>query len=449
MKKTLSIITVFVLSLCFILVGCSKPLKMPTGKEDVLQVASNGGSVVSVEEYVYFANTFVDYTTLSGNDNTKKTTKHNALYRIKTNEFGYVTKDEDGKLENLERVYSKIAGFNNSNMFVVGNYLYFTSPNTHKEQKTGNDRFDLTTLFRIKLDGTGLKEILTTKTTQGKFYLVTEENPYLLIFDDNKISKLQIKEKLPNVEVLVSDVLDVVFPKQYGQLNLLYYTTDISEDDKDAGLTGNYLNELNLLTNQTRSLGKPLSQTITLVSYENGVLYYKLLQNGIALYYGDDLTLGFGANQVQYTILGEVDGEDSVSQFTPINSDNVVYKAESKIYLSTKAEGNVANYDFVLVNKDANIEYVEGDYVYYTTTNGLYRISYRDRVVQTIAEQKNIKQGSCDIAGEYVYFYAKLDTNTTETYYAFRANLKTAEINNPKYECIATILAEDLTGEAE
>ncbi len=434
MKKKLGILCALVLCLCFIFSGCSPKLNLPTG-----EVSSNGGSVVVIGDYVYYANTFVDYSTLSGDDNTENTTKQNAIYRVKTDEYGYTEKDDEDAILNIEKVYSKIAGFNNSNMFICGNYLYFTSPNVHKEQKTGNDRFDLTTLFRIKLDGTGLKEIYTTKTIQGKFYLVTEENPYLLIFDDSKIVKLELKENLSSPKVLVENVLDTVFPSKYGLINEIYYTTDINEDDKNAGITGNYLYKYNIANNQSTKLGKPTQQTITLVAYEFGNLYYKLLVDGEACYYSQKLTSSWGANVTQWTVVGDVDGTDSISQFTPINENNVVYKYDSKIYL---------NYE-ILVSEDANIELVDGDYVYYSNSDGLYKLSYRDKKEQTVAEQKNIQTGSCDIAGEYVYFYAKLDTNTTETYYAFRANIKTPELGEGRVrcECIATVLEEDLEKE--
>lgn len=429
MKKGLGILSALVLCICFIFSGCSPKLEMPTG--DVL---SNGGSVVTIGDYVYYANTFVDYSTLTGDDNTENTTKQNALYRLKTDEYGYTIVDEDNAISNIEKVYSKISGFNNANMFISGNYLYFTSPNIHKEQKTGNDRFDLTTLFRIKLDGTGFKEIYTTKTIQGKFYLVTEENPYLLIFDDNKIVKLDIKENLSSPKTLLEDVTDTVFPSQYGLIDYIYYTTDINEDDKNAGVTGNYLYRYNISTNESTKLGKPTQQTITLVAYEFGNLYYKLLIDKEACYYSQKLDTGWGANSTQWTVVGDVDGTDSISQFTPINENYVVYKYDSKIYL---------NYE-ILVNEDANIELVDGDYVYYSNSEGLYKISYKDKQEQTVAEQANIQTGSCDIAGEYVYFYAKLDTNTTETYYAFRANIKTPELGRVRCECIATVLEEDL-----
>lgn len=444
MKKYLSIIAVLMLSVCFIFSGCTPKLTMPNG-----DISSNGGSVVMVGDYVYYANTFVDHSSLSGDANTEKTTKQNALYRLKTNEFGYTVKDEDNQIQNVEKVYSKIAGFNNSNMFVVGDYLYFTSPNVHKED-TGADKFDLTTLFRIKLDGTEFKEILTTKTSQGKFYLVTEENPYLLIFDDNKVSKLDIGNKITDPSVLVENALDTVFPKTYGKLSHFFYTTDINKEDKDAGLNGNYLYRYNLSDKTSTSLGKSGSQTIKLVAFENNTLYYTMPDgSGVSPYYSSTLSGGFGANQTRWTVLGEVDGTDSISNFVVINDSCVVYKAESKIFLAQKGDGELANYS-VLIDSDVNIETVDGDYVYYSNSDGLYRISYKDKVVQTVAEQKNIKTGSCDIAGEFVYFYAKLSSDTTGTSYAFRANIKTPGLTTPaiKCECIATVLAEDLESEA-
>lgn len=445
MKKYLSIIAGLMLCICFIFSGCSKKLELPTG-----DVYSNGGSVVMVGDYVYFANTYVDYKNLSGNDNTGDT-KHDSLFRVKTDQYGFTTKNEDDHIENVEKVYSKISGFSNSHMFVVGNYIYFTSPNTHKENKTGVDKFDLTTLFRMKLDGTNLKEILTTETIQGKFYLVTEQNPYLLIFDNNQISKLEIKDKLSAPKVIVSDVLDTVFPTNYGQLDYVYYTTDIEEHDKESGVEGNYLYKLNLETEQSTKLGKSATDLITLVALENNNLYYKLPDgSGVSPYYSSPLINGFYADQTRWTILGQEGETDSISQFTIINQENVVYKTESKIYLSTKGEGELANYT-ILVDEDANIELVDGDYVYYSTANGLYRISYRDKVVQTVAEQKNIQTGACDIAGEYIYFFAKLDTNTTDTYYCFRASTRTPGLTNPeaKFELIANVQEADLTGSEE
>ena len=438
MKKSIKYVLALVLCLCFVLVGCTPKLEMPKGNID-----SNGGSVVMVGDYVYYANTFVDYTSLSGNANEDKTTNQNALYRVKTDEFGYTTRDDDDFIENIEKVTTKISGFNNSNMFVVGNYLYFTSPNAHKNKK-GEDLFKLTTLFRVKLDGTGRQEILSTETTQGKLFLVTEETPYLLVFDNSKIIKLTIGDKLGKIETLVSDVLDIVFPTNYGKLDAFYYTTDISEQDKTAGLSGNYLHKFDLTNNNQSLISRNERETISLVAFEDGKLYYKRLdaETKDSLYYSNTMQETFENGEKVLTAVGETTSKDSttdvISKFSIINEDNYVFEYNKKIMLNTETTP--------LVNEEAKIEKIYGDYVYYSTSKGLFRISYKDKKVQTVAEISNIKQGegAVDIAGEYVYFYAKTANNSTDTYYCHRANNKIIEDGRTKVECIAEVLDEDI-----
>lgn len=438
MKKSIKYVLALVLCLCFVLVGCTPKLEMPKGNID-----SNGGSVVMVGDYVYYANTFVDYSSLSGNANEDKTTNQNALYRVKTDEFGYTTRDDDDFIENIEKVTTKISGFNNSNMFVVGNYLYFTSPNAHKNKK-GEDLFKLTTLFRVKLDGTNRQEILSTETTQGKFFLVTEETPYLLVFDNSKIIKLTIGDKLGKIETLVSDVLDVVFPTNYGKLDAFYYTTDISEQDKTAGLSGNYLHKFDLTNNNQSLISRNERETISLVAFEDGKLYYKRLdaETKDSLYYSNTMQETFENGEKVLTAVGETTSKDSttdvISKFSIINEDNYVFEYNKKIMLNTETTP--------LVNEEAKIEKIYGDYVYYSTSKGLFRISYKDKKVQTVAEISNIKQGegAVDIAGEYVYFYAKTANNSTDTYYCHRANNKIIEDGRTKVECIAEVLDEDI-----
>ena len=438
MKKSIKYVLALVLCLCFVLVGCTPKLEMPKGDVD-----SNGGSVVMMGNYVYYANTFVDYSSLSGNANEDKTANQNALYRVKTDEFGYTTRDDDDFIENIEKVTTKIAGFNNSNTFIVGNYLYFTSPNAHKNKK-GEDLFKFTTLFRIKLDGTGRQEILSTETTQGKFFLVTDDTPYLLIFDNNKIVKLTIADKLGKVETLVSDVQDVVFPTNYGKLDVFYYTTDISEQDKTAGLSGNNLYKYNLSNNKKSLISRNERETISLVAFEGEKLYYKRLDTTtkVSLYYSNTMEATFESGENVLTVVGETTSNnsttDAISKFSVINEDNYAFEYNKKIMLNFE--------ETPLVDEEAKIEKIYGDYVYYSTSKGLFRISYKDKKVQTVAEISNIKQGenAVDIAGEYVYFYAKTANNSTDTYYCHRANNRIIEDGRTKVECIAEVLADDI-----
>ena len=217
MKKLFTYLACLLLCVSFLLTGCGTDLNVPTG--DVL---SNGGSVVTVGDYVYFANTYVDYSTLTGNANTESTTQHNSIFRVLTDEYGFTTTNEDGQIENVDEVYSKIAGFDNSNMYILGEYLYFTSPNAHKDNN-GDDRFDLTTLYRMRLDGTGLREIFTTSEARGKFFFATGDENFVLIYDNSEVTKIGIGNNISSPETLVSDVTDVAFPSEFGSIDAFCY----------------------------------------------------------------------------------------------------------------------------------------------------------------------------------------------------------------------------------
>ena len=77
MKKFGTLVLVLLFSLCFILTGCSAPLKMPTNYENV---TSNGGFVVNVGNYLYFANGYKSYSSLkTASDNSGSGVGANSL----------------------------------------------------------------------------------------------------------------------------------------------------------------------------------------------------------------------------------------------------------------------------------------------------------------------------------------------------------------------------------
>ncbi len=264
---------------------------------------------------------------------------------------------------------------------------------------------------------------------------MTGETPYLLIYDNEEISKLELKEKLSSAKVLASDVKSTVFPKEYGTLDYVYYTKDISKENQNAGLSGNKLFKLNTKTGESVEIQRDEQQTLTLVAYEFGNLYYKKLKDGRTHYYSNSFVAGESEKQLTYI---DETSSSSISDFTPINKDNYVFKYNSKIMLNDDLGG-------ALVDKDATIELVYGDYVYYSTSDGIYRISYKDKNEQTVIKQENIKQGAMEIAGEYLYYYAQTTNNSTNTYYCHRANNKIIEDGRTSAECIAEVLADDIT----
>lgn len=442
MKKLTTILGAFLLCVCFLFAGCSPTLTMPTG-----DIKSNGGSSVVIGEYVYFANTYLSTSSLKTGDNDESNVKHNSIYRVKT-QNGLTTKDDNGNVENVEKVFSKIGGFETSNMYIVGNFLYFTSPNTHKssvEGEEGKDKFGLTTLFRCKLDGTGLKEILTTQTTAGKFYLTNQDGKNILfVFDNSKIQSIELANKLGKLTTVVDKVSDVVFPEENGKtLTRLFYTVSLTEEDgTNEGVTGNKLYRYDFATKNSTLVRQIAGETISLVAFDTNRLYYTRNENGTTLYYSNSLAGNFEVDEVQHTYVA------NISQFYAFGTSEdgdvlpVVYSYNSKLFLQT-SDGNPV----VIENTSATIEFISNEYVYYTTDSGIYRKSYKTPTADPvqITDKTNIKAGTVDFDGRFVYFYAYAENNSTDTYYMHRANTKTAELGRINTEVIGEVLPDDIT----
>ena len=449
MKKYGSLLCALLMCVCFLFAGCGTPIEMPTG-----EIKSNGGNTLVVGDYVYFANTYVSTSSLVNGDNLEGKTGANSIYRVKT-ENGLTTKDENEVVQNVEKVLSKIAGFETSNMFAKGDYLYFTSPNTHKssvEGEQGKDRFDLTTLFRCKLDGTGLKEIFTTQTTAGKFYLAKNgEKDILYFFDNNKIQQLEISDKIARPTTLVDKVSDVVFPEDFGKtITTLYYTAELTEEDgTNEGVTGNKLYKLDVASKESTLVRQKSAETIKLVSYDTNRLYYTRNEGDITSYYSNDFSKGFEAGEIQHTFAGS---STDITEFYAFGTDEegnllpVIYVYKSKLFMQPVGE----NYA-VLQDSAVTVEFISGEYVYYTTDSGIYRKSYKtpEKDAVQITDKTDIQAGTVDFDGRFIYFYAKTDTNSTDNYYMYRANTKTAELGRMNTECISIVESEDLVEDTE
>lgn len=452
MKKfTFAVLTILV-SFCFILSGCSKaPLTMP---QNCNVVYSNGGFVVGVDNYLYFGNAYKAYSDLKEkSDNEGEGVKDKALnlnrVELNNDDKKSLKLDEDEKA-NYENVISKIAGYDTSNMFVVGENLYFTSPNVHKNASKDKDKyntyeFNLNTLFKIKLDGSGLKEIYTTEKDGSKFCLTGGEKPTLLIYDNEKIMQVKCYEGATKVETLAEKAKSTVFPYENGvDFVDVYFTADREEDDQ---LTGDLVKKLNIKTGEltdVRNMAQ-YKETITLISYNGERLFYTrtggVVSNRVGLFSNDFSTdssekqqryetSDFSATSKIYLIkAGEYSGDD---KFVFVYNDNIFVQ-----------NINDSNYKKITTEK-SSIAFVDGTYVYYTTENGIYRVSVLgDNKITQISDITDFETSALDFDGRYVYFYSKAENDTTGTKYLYRADISTAEAGSIKTECIAELLKAD------
>ena len=430
MKKIAAIVTCLLLSVCVFLTGCSK-LENP----DTLNVSSNGGSVVKIGNYLYFANTLVDYSTLTDGDNETDKTGLDSIHRVKL-EDEEVSFNDKGVSQNNEKVMGKIAGFEYSNMFVSGEYIFFTTPNIHKNDKSEN-RFDLVSLFKVKVNGKGLKEILTTNDASSSFhYAKIDGKDYLLVRDGSNLFKVEMFGRNTKT-TLVDNLTNIAFDKNES-FSTLYYTTA-----REDSLSGNVLNKVNIENGTKTPISSEINETYTLLEARNGTVYYTKTQTDLDAYYyyndfsdGGEKVLIYATSISNLKTLTETIGGDKL--VTYIFQDNLYIDNLSTVGNDVVLESNNAN------GKAKEILLVDAEYVYFTTENGIFRIEYKNSTVQKISSSTTLKTTSCDKVDNYFYYYDKV--NESEDFYLHRAYLSGND--NIRVQVVSA-LAEEITNDLE
>lgn len=450
MKKFTTALLILLVCVCFVLTGCSgTKLTMPEGYANPV---SNGGFVVGAGNYMYFANAFKSYNDLQEkSDNNGDKVAEYSVNRLKINQsnagLNAIKNQDDGF--DYETVINKIAGYETSNMYVVNDYLYFTTPNVHKNKENAYE-FNLSSLFKIKLDGTDLKEILTTKSTDTKFYLTKDKQ--LLIFDDSKLFGINLKQNSTEVKTLASDVSSVVFPKaQEQEIAWLYFTR---ARDAESLLTGNILCKISLETNEiVEDVYSVNGETITIIAQDYGRLFYTKTGGSSEGLFSNDFSSGSSEVRHRTLTTGISDGTD----FAFINCDNSDCTAFAFIYnnnlyvqllSATTDSENVRK----ISTETATVQFVKNSYVYYTTSTGIYRYSVYnmlnndysgevDTRSQQISDCEGIDETAIDYDGRYVYFFTKTEDQGSETKYLHRADTFSGTANS---ECIAEIPEDDV-----
>lgn len=452
MKKFTLVLFALIISFGFVLSGCStSPLTMP---QNYIQTSSNGGFVVEVGNFLYFANAYQSYENLNDKaDNDGEKVKQYSLKRAQTESNVLQTDENDNII--FENVANKIAGYQTSNMFVVNEYLYFTSPNIHKNDSKDAEeyntyQFELSTLFRIKLDGTGLKELYTTETSSAKFYLTGGNEKTLLIYDDEKIMQINCYQNSTKLNTLAEKVKSTVFPyNQNQEIVNIYYTTDREEDDL---LTGNILKRVNVKTGEATEVAgyQNNAETITLVAYTGNRIFYT--RTGVESrkgFYSNDFSQGSSSEQKQRYDTDSFKSTSKVFEITNSQYDVSVFVFEynNNIYMQNLSDDNDSAY-VKLTTTSSKLAFVDQTYVYYTADDGIYRVSVLgDHKVQQVSDLTDFNADLLDFDGRYVYFYAKADGATTETKYLHRADTTACNNDVIKTECIAKLLDEDVKTE--
>ncbi|MBO7526833.1 MAG: hypothetical protein J6T74_02935 [Clostridia bacterium] len=444
MKKTFLATIMLLLFVCLIFTGCAPRLEMPT---DYSNVVSNGGFVVGSGNYMFFGNAYKNYSSLQDGDNDGNVNQY-SINRLQLDRQTHprsswfkIQKNEDGEFD-YEKVVDKISAYETANMFVVNEYLYFTTPNIHKNNKNEHE-YELSTLFRIRLDGTGLKELYTTEVKGAKIYLTGGENQMLIIFDDNKLKTINVSNNETRVKNLVSDtkVVNIVFPKNQEDISYLYFTTDRTSAQ---AFSGNLLYKVSIKTGELSQIENLNSsnQTISLLAYDNGILFYSKKVGNENIVYSTDFSTSNSKRHLSY------DDDNAISSLIYVscedaNNNCFAFIYNKKLYIQLMTSENISQAK-KLSDKSAKIQFAKDGYIYYSDDDGIYRISAKDKIETQISNITEFISDLMDFDGKYVYFYGKEKNVTSDTYYLYRADTYLDEI---RVECIADILDEDVATE--
>ena len=442
MKKHILKIVALVFCMALFLTGCATVSDVKVNGKNVnyktLQYYQ--GQVVKVGDYIYYGN---GYTASDSSDfSYNKAAKSGYLARLNVkNDLKYA---QNVKLENqsqtspkgIEKVNDeKLVGYQYQDMYALGEYIYFTSANTHKtsDMKTDHSRVSL---FRIKYNGDGYEEIVKNSAfktgegsaitlqqgSNGKYYFLIAEPT-----DDSTftIKSLKVGKDIGEVKTIVKNAKTYVLADDTSSVKNIVFTVDSGKEQ-----TTTAIKSVDFATGKETTIdnGEAGSET-KLLDRVGDKIFYSYTMDSVTEVYQISATSsnGYAPNSNKY--------------FYAASSISDVHKAgEGYVF---KTEGGALMYheigsisDPVLLAKSADytdILFTENDYVYLSNSTSIKRISTIDKTLETIVEVTDMISGEFGYVDGYIYFYSKLgdlvleegeEQRTDDRYYMYRTDVQ-------------------------
>lgn len=446
-KTRNNLLKVFILIFCIalFLTGCATVSNV-TNKDgskvyfDDIQYFQ--GQVAVIGDYLYYGN---GYTASDGDDfnyNTAASTGYLSRIKISENLQYDLTEDEDGYVDpsplGSEQVNDeKLIGYENQYMFALGDYLYFTSANTHVLSDSSND-YTRVSLFRVKFNGDKFEEIDTFRHDENSVITVqkgSDNNYYYIIYapvDSEATSynlySIKIGNKIGDTVTLAEDVNSVAVCDENSTIKNVVYTVD-SERTSHETIA---VKAVDFATGDITDYGDNndvVGATTRLISRIGDTVFYSYsdLKNTQEIVYYKDLTTGdklfSGSSDKEFYVL-------AVSDIQQVGDGYMFISDASSSVMYKPSLNQVENAQNVLTSSEyTDILFVDSEWIYYSNDTSISRVSVRDITnKQTLVTMTRIISGQCGYDGEYIYFYAQLEStsedseNTDTNYYMYRVD---------------------------
>ena len=477
MRKKLLIIFVALIMMFGTLAGCGNSYPQFDVKETPdksYAVTSNGGMAVQWGDFIYFINGYKAITDTDGKNNKwgdvvkggiyyakltqgkKDTTtdyygEYSTYYNSTDNEFndefsGFVTEKKTYEENDEEKEIDQIAvnpvvpklitngGYLNGGLYIIDDYIYYTSPNTLKDKK-GNIQYNLVDFYRTRVDGKNTEFLFRSKSTATKpvyGYYKIDNSVYVVVYEasEKKIYSVRVtSKKIYDEKVLADNVTSAILPQKdvyYPTISqdmpedYIYYTREI-DSKSDIETEGNIVERVRADSSDRKKILSNVQTTLDKVSQGN-LFYFN--QDSNYKYYKAQNLVGFNNDKENNKAPIEVFSETVAS--APVTVFGIMYGENDFVAIGVTSSSTV-RYEFgestysTVLNKKTKIFNVIGNEAFYVedtttqdantgettalTTGILYKMNYFTGEYQAITS-KDIKVDflNIDIAGGYVFY---------------------------------------------
>ncbi|MBQ0017046.1 MAG: hypothetical protein KBT30_00260 [Clostridiales bacterium] len=462
-KKIISLIAILFASV-FVFVGCANGLQGGPELDDM--VSSNGSMVVRKGNYLYFANGYFGTSKMVDGDNKEGKVEFSSLYRAELDNNGNLIYDDEGNLTKVEKVISKVVGFENCGIYIFDDKIYYASPN---DQRSGSSvDFTKTDFYMANLDGTGATRIYKTNvgSTSIKFaFYKYDGEVYLSLYDSSDLYIISCSDK--NVVKAVEGVQSVVMPKVESYVydsndnmtraeSFIYYTR--STKTEDYVLTGNIMGMINLKDKEEIKINiRDLNVDFEVKGFEKDNLVYtrKGINEDNAYYY----VAKFKEDKVKIEDAVKLTNTsykvEPVAVFEVNTCIGVIVKNASNQLVWKKPD--IMESPKVLSDKELTLVAVKNGFAYaYDSDKVLYMINIKSpENIKTLTNKDddvldfsmNVKI-DFDSSGNVVYFYKQFtgDDENDGAFYLVRVKTYEAEM---KLELVGKLLDKHVKTESE
>ncbi|MBR1890618.1 MAG: hypothetical protein IJ817_02920 [Clostridia bacterium] len=442
--KKLSKVLCGILGVAFLATGCATVGNIKNSESEIVY---NGNIASVVDGYLYYGNSFADYESFTNDSSYKTSAKLSYLARLNTN-IAIAAKSKDYSPSNIETVEKEVVGHNKSFMFVLGQYVYYTTP---KREQSENDsgkleyNFACSKIYRSKLNGDSKKAVYTTDDEIKQIEVLKAGGKYYLVFlAGEKLVKIELGSKLKTTTI-ATGVGSVALPKTYEKNKeqstldwngYIYYTTTRKVDD-NTDITGSVVSKVSVTGGKAAQVGFIQGKTISFVGRERDVAFYTLDSKTYKL--DTNVSGQIALNSDAYLFYNsEISNINLIA--SNVSEKGYLFKAgDDIVYKTTNGDSAVLRFENGSTSI-STIMFVNGRTIYLQTAEGIFckdigSVTITNGVAQTleadvVVKMLDIKTGLYAFDKQYVYFYAHLEdvdgdegTEIDDYYYLYRSRV--------------------------